>query len=105
MPSVTRQWFALQTMRGHHAPNVAIRKRIGSELRAVWNAPDLAKAEAALSDLVASYRDSAPKLAEWLEENLPEGLTVFALPEHHRRRLRTSNPPSRACEHALPGNN
>jgi len=74
MPSVTRQWFALQTMRGHHAPNVATAKRIGTELRAVWNASDLAKAEAALSD-------------------------------HHRRRLRTSNPPPRACTHALPGNN
>ena len=37
------------------------------------------------------YRTSAPKLAEWLETNVPEGLTVFALPPGHRRRLRTSN--------------
>jgi hypothetical protein len=34
---------------------------------------------------------SAPKLAEWMEANVPEGLTVFALPEPHRRRLRTTN--------------
>ena len=26
-----------------------------------------------------------------METNLPEGLNVFALPETHRRRLRTSN--------------
>jgi len=26
-----------------------------------------------------------------LEENLPEGLTVFAFPEQHRRKLRTNN--------------
>jgi transposase-like protein len=26
-----------------------------------------------------------------MEQNLPEGLVVFALPEPHRRRLRTSN--------------
>ena len=85
----------------HHAPNLAIRKRIGTELRTVWNAASLAKAEAALADLVASYRDSAPKLAEWLEENVPEGMAVFALPEHHSRRLRTSNPIERAVQQEL----
>ena len=52
----------------HHAPSLAIRKRIGAELRAVWNAASLAKAETALAELVATYRDTAPKLAAWLEE-------------------------------------
>ena len=85
----------------HHAPNAEIRKRIGAELRAVWNAGTLAKAEAALAELVASYRDSAPKLAKWLEENVPEGLAVFTLPEPHRRRLRTSNPMERAVQQEL----
>ncbi|PKO63753.1 MAG: hypothetical protein CVU23_09675, partial [Betaproteobacteria bacterium HGW-Betaproteobacteria-17] len=65
----------------HHAPNAAIRKRIGAELRAVWNAASLAKAETALAELVAAYRDTAPKLAAWLEESVPEGLAVFTLPE------------------------
>ena len=85
----------------HHAPNVAIRKRIGSELRAVWNANTLAKAETALSEIVSGYRDTAPKLAQWLEENVPEGLAVFSLPEHHRRRMRTSNPMERAVQQEL----
>ena len=85
----------------HHAPNAEIRKRIGAELRAVWNAGTLAKAEAALAELVASYRDSAPKLAKWLEENVPEGLAVFTLPEPHRRRLRSSNPMERAVQQEL----
>jgi len=85
----------------HHAPNVAIRKRIGSELRAVWNANTLAKAETALSELVSGYRDTAPKLAQWLQENVPEGLAVFSLPEHHRRRMRTSNPMERAVQQEL----
>ena len=67
----------------------------------MWNASTLAKAEAALTELVASYRDSAPKLATWLEENVPEGLAVFTLPEHHRRRLRTSNPIERAVQQEL----
>lgn len=85
----------------HHAPSLAIRKRIGAELRTVWNASDLPKAETALAELIETYRDSAPKLAEWLEKNVPEGLTVFALPEHHRRRLRTSNPIERAIQQEL----
>lgn len=81
----------------HHAPNVTIRKRIGAELREVWTAGSLAKAETALAELVADYRDAAPKLAAWLEENAPEGLAVFSLPKHHRRRMRTSNPLSGHC--------
>ena len=37
------------------------------------------------------YRATAPKLADWLEANVAEGLAVFAVPRSHRRRLRTSN--------------
>jgi len=85
----------------HHSPNVAIRKRIGAELRAVWNANTLAKAETALTELVVAYRETAPKLAAWLEENVPEGLAVFSLPEHHRRRMRTSNPMERSVQQEL----
>ena len=85
----------------HHAPNVEIRKRIGVELRTVWNASTLAKAEMALAEMVASYRTSAPKLAAWLEENAPEGLAVFTMPDHHRRRLRTSNPMERSVQQEL----
>lgn len=85
----------------HHAPNLAIRKRIGAELRAVWNASSLPKAEAALAELITTYRGAAPKLAGWLEEAVPEGLAVFALPEHHRRRMRTSNPMERAIQQEL----
>nr|WP_159981687.1 MULTISPECIES: transposase [unclassified Novosphingobium] len=82
----------------HHAPNVAIRARIGAELRSVWNASSLAKAKAALEELVTGYSTSAPKLATWLENAISEGLAVFGLPEHHRRRLRTSNPIERAVQ-------
>ena len=37
------------------------------------------------------YAESAPRLAAWMEANLPEGLTVFALPQPHRKRMRTTN--------------
>ena len=85
----------------HHAPSQAIRKRIGAELRVIWNAPKLSAAETALADLVKSYQTCAPKLAEWLEDNVPEGLAVFSLPEHHRRRMRTSNPMERGVQQEL----
>jgi putative transposase len=85
----------------HHAPNLAIRKRIGGELRAVWNAHDTHAAQAELGRLVEGYAETAPKLAAWLETNVPEGLTVFALSEHHRRRMRTSNPIERAVQQEI----
>ena len=69
--------------------------------RAVWNAGTLAKAAIALAELAADYRDTAPKLAAWLERNVPEGLAVFSLPEHHRRRMRTSNPMERGVQQEL----
>ncbi len=66
-----------------------------------WNAASLTKAETALAELVADYRDTAPKLAVWLEESVPEGLAVFTLPKHHRRRMRTSNPMERSVQQEL----
>ena len=41
--------------------------------------------------MVDKYAGAAPKLAAWLETNVPEGLTVFGVPVKNRRRLRTNN--------------
>lgn len=48
-------------------------------------------AEERLQKCVEKYSKSAPQLAEWIEENIPEGLAVFALPSTHRKRMRTTN--------------
>ena len=85
----------------HHAPNAAIRKRVGTELRSIWNASSLPTAEGELRRLTDSYREQAPKLADWLEANVPEGLVVFRLPEPHRRRMRTANPIERALQQEI----
>jgi len=85
----------------HHSPSQKIRKRIGAELRQIWNAPDLTTATENLRLLVENYRQKAPNLAKWLEGNVPEGLAVFSLPDHHRRRLRTSNPIERGIQQEL----
>jgi putative transposase len=74
-----------------YVPKVAMRKEVGASLRAVFDAPDRAEAERQLDLAVKKYRATAPKLAEWMEANVPEGLTAFALPSSHRRRLRTTN--------------
>ena len=85
----------------HHAPNAAIRKRIGAELRRIWNASSLQTAQEELDRLVAAYRGTADRLADWLEHNVPEGLAIFTLPEPHWRRMRTANPIERAIQQEI----
>jgi putative transposase len=57
----------------------------------VFNAPDVEAAEHRLKADVDRSRQTAPNLSTWMDENLPEGLNVFAVPKPHRRTLRTSN--------------
>ncbi len=83
--------FHLQQNAQKYVPRVSMRKEAAKEIRNIFNAPDRNEAEERLSRMVRKYRKKAPRLAEWAEENLPEGLTVFELPESHRRRLRTTN--------------
>jgi hypothetical protein len=44
-----------------------------------------------LGRVVRKYQKSAPKLAQWIAENVPESFAVFRLPPTHRVRLRTTN--------------
>ena len=85
----------------HNTPNQKIKKEIGPELRRVWDARTLASAQGELTQLVKKYNDTAPKLAAWLEANVPEGLTVFQLPSKHRVRMRTSNAIERAVQQEI----
>lgn len=64
---------------------------LAAAIRAVFNAANRYEAEALLAKLVAECRRGNPKLAAWLEENLPEGFAVFSFPEAHRRLIRTTN--------------
>ena len=74
-----------------YVPRPEMQPEVVADLRAVFDAPDRPEAERQLGLAAKKYRATAPKLADWLEENLAEGLAVFALPRSHRRRLRTSN--------------
>jgi transposase-like protein len=90
-----------RTIAIHHAPSHAIRSVIGTELRVVWNAKDLNTANAELRLLVQRYANTAPDLSQWLERNVPEGLAVFTLPEHHQLKMRTSNPIERTVQQEI----
>ncbi len=83
--------FHLQQNAQAYVPRLEYRAKVAADIRSVFNAPDLAHARLRLEEIVAKWREKSTKLADWMEANLPEGFSVFALPEHHRRRLRTSN--------------
>jgi transposase-like protein len=74
-----------------YVPKVSMRSQVAEDLRDIFNAKDLPSAEERLQKCIEKYSVSAPKLAQWAEENIPEGLAVFALPGKHRKRMRTTN--------------
>jgi len=83
--------FHLQQNAIAYVPKIALRGQVAAELREVLHAPTRAQADALLRTLVAKYHSGAPELADWLETNVPESLTVLSLPLEHRSRMRTSN--------------
>ena len=74
-----------------YVPQQALRAEVAQAIRDIFNAPDKTEAERMLDRLVERCQQKAPKLAEWAQENIPQGLTVFQLPQSHRVRLRTTN--------------
>jgi putative transposase len=76
-----------------YVPKVALRCKIAEELRQIFNAADRPEAERKLKGFVKSWSEKAPKLADWAEENVPEGFAVYdlGLTESQRKKLRSSN--------------
>ena len=93
LPSVPWQrcQFHLQQNAQGYIARVDQRESVGRRIRAIFNAPDRAEAERLLKHAIQAWRTEAPKLADWAEENLTEGFTVFKFPQAHRVRLRTTN--------------
>lgn len=83
--------FHLQQNASAYVPKQDMKAQVAADIRAIFNAQDKVEAEALLKRAVQKYEQTAPNLAAWLDESLPEGLTVFAFPEPHRRLLRTTN--------------
>lgn len=83
--------FHLQQNAQAYVPTKELKLKVAADIRRIFNADDRAHAEAKLADFVKAYAKSAPRLAAWAEQNIPEGLAVFSFPEASRKRLRTSN--------------
>ena len=83
--------FHLQQNAMAFVPKIHLRAEVAADLRTVFNAADLPEAQRRLKTVVEKYQESVPNLAGWLETNGPESLTVLALPEAQRKKLRTTN--------------
>jgi putative transposase len=83
--------FHLQQNAGHHVPKKNMDKEVAEDIRAIFNAPNGEEASRFLAMTVKKYEKIAPALSQWMDQNIPESLTVFKMPRAHQKRLRTSN--------------
>lgn len=83
--------FHLQQNAQAYVPKQEMKTSVAADIRSIFNAESLTVATQKLAAAVEKYSTTAPKLAAWMEVNLPDGFTVFAFPEPIRQRLRTSN--------------
>jgi transposase-like protein len=83
--------FHLQRNAQAYVPRKSMQPEVADDLRTIFNAPDRATAEAWLKQAIQKYAQNASHLANWMEHNIPQGLTVFDFPKDHRGRLRTTN--------------
>lgn len=92
-PSIPWQRCQFHLMQNamHYVPHVGQRTEVVADLRAVFNAPNRVEAERLLANTIGKYQPTAPALARWMEQAIPQGLTVFHVPPAQRRRLRTTN--------------
>ena len=95
-PSVPWQrcQFHLQQNATAHIPRKSMQQEVHNDIRDVFNMPTRSDAEIQLKKLIEKYGKKAPDLSSWLENELPEGFTVFNVePDslNARRKLRTTN--------------
>ena len=95
MPNVAWQrcQFHLQQNAQSYVTKRSKKSEVASDIRAIFNAASQDDAKRQLDLFVERYQKSMPKLSQWAENNIPEGLTVFGMDlcEFNRKRLRTSN--------------
>jgi putative transposase len=70
----------------------AKRKELGADLRAIFAAPEREQALRIASSVAVKWSQKGhEKIQEHVEEHVEECLSCLALPESHRRRIRTTN--------------
>ena len=83
--------FHLQQNAQVYVPRKEMQTEVAEAIRMIFNAPDRTTAETYLARVVEKYQKTASRLADWMAENIPEGLAVFSFPVAHRRVMRTTN--------------
>ncbi len=83
--------FHLQQNASQYVPNQGMKPEVANDLRMIFNTPNRTVAQHYLAQVVQKYTKNASKLANWIEQAVPEGLTVFDFPAQHQKKLRTTN--------------
>lgn len=83
--------FHLQQNATSYVPKKSMNSEVSDDIRTIFNAPNKEEANRFLKIYTKKYEVTAPSLSQWMEENIPESLTVFNLPKCRRKKLRTSN--------------
>lgn len=93
LPSVPWQrcQFHLQQNAHAYVPRLDQRKEVAQRIRSIFNAPEKVEAQRLLNQAIDLWKKDSPKLAEWAENNIPDGFSVFDFPSDHRTRIRTTN--------------
>ena len=93
LPSVPWQRciFHLAQNAQAYVPNKTMRPEIAQAMRDVYQARNRQEAEQRIKETALKYEKRAPKFSMWLEENGFEGLTFYARPREHWKKIRTVN--------------
>ncbi len=83
--------FHLQQNAQSYVPKKAMKAGVAFDIRTIFNAPNLEEAQRLQKLITNKYEKTAPDLAKWIDENVPEGLTAFSFSHEYWRRIRTSN--------------
>lgn len=83
--------FHLQQNAQSRVPRTRDRKAVAADIRSIFDKDSRENALLRLEEIVDARSESMPDLVAWLEEAIPEALTVYDLPLATRRRLRTTN--------------
>ena len=66
--------FHLQQNAAAYVPRIDMRKQVARDIHAIFNAPDREEADRLVQLTVKKYSSTAPRLAQWIESNIPQGL-------------------------------
>lgn len=88
--------FHLSQNAQSYVPRKTMRKEASEAMRRIFGSKTYEEARKNKLKAIEEYKNRAPEFAEWLDENIDEGLTVYELPSTHQVRTRTTNGLERA---------